>query len=247
MSTSEKAALRLDWCSYEAAKYAVEKWHYSRSMPAGKMTRIGVWEGDLFVGCVIFARGSNKFLGLPFGLSQMECVELVRVALARHQSPSSRVVAIACRMLKRQSPGLRLLLSFADTGQGHIGTLYQAAGWLYAGLGTVDPRSRPYLTPDGRVQHWRTVNGILAKCGHPHTLEAAIRLGFQSLAHIPKHRYLLPLDAEMRTRLTPLAKPYPKKPTTGRPRLESEAPGTPVGHEGAAMRPGGSVMEAGEG
>jgi hypothetical protein len=227
--------LRLDWCSYEAAKYAVEHWHYSRSMPAGKTSRLGVWEDGRYIGCVVFARGSNKWLGLPFGLSQTACVELVRVALSVHGTPTSRVVAVACRMLKQQSPGIRLLISFADMSQGHVGTLYQAAGWVYTGPGTEDVRSRPYRARDGSIQHWRTVAGVLASRGRPSTIAAAEAIGFVPLDKKPKHRYLMPLDAAMREQIRSLAKPYPR-----RPRLESEAPAHQAGDEGAAMRPVGS-------
>ena len=52
-----KVDLRVDWCSYEAAKYAVEHWHYSRSMPVGKLLTVGVWENGEFVGAVIYAWG----------------------------------------------------------------------------------------------------------------------------------------------------------------------------------------------
>ena len=72
--------LRLDWCSYEAAKYAVEHWHYSHSMPGGKSVKIGVWEDKQFVGCVIFAFGAQQNLGRAFGLTMYQCSELVRVA-----------------------------------------------------------------------------------------------------------------------------------------------------------------------
>jgi len=36
-------SLRLDWCSYEATKFACTNWHYSRSVPAGKLMKVGVW------------------------------------------------------------------------------------------------------------------------------------------------------------------------------------------------------------
>ncbi len=42
--------LHLDFCSHEAAKYAVMRWHYSRRMPKSKLVRIGVWEDEKFVG-----------------------------------------------------------------------------------------------------------------------------------------------------------------------------------------------------
>jgi hypothetical protein len=34
-----KIKLHLDWCSYKAAKYAVEHWHYSKSLAVGKMVK----------------------------------------------------------------------------------------------------------------------------------------------------------------------------------------------------------------
>ena len=49
IALSQKPELKLDWCSYQAAKYAVEHWHYSRSMPAGKAVRMGVWEEDEYI------------------------------------------------------------------------------------------------------------------------------------------------------------------------------------------------------
>jgi len=30
---SDKVELKLDWCSYEAAKFAVEHWHYNANPP----------------------------------------------------------------------------------------------------------------------------------------------------------------------------------------------------------------------
>ena len=48
--SSEKVELKLDWCSYEAAKYACEHWHYSKCMPVGKTVKIGVWENKKYIG-----------------------------------------------------------------------------------------------------------------------------------------------------------------------------------------------------
>jgi hypothetical protein len=72
--------LALDWCSFDAAKYAVEHWHYSHAMPAGKLAKVGVWEDGSFIGAVVFGRGANSHLGSPYGLSGLQCSELVRVA-----------------------------------------------------------------------------------------------------------------------------------------------------------------------
>ena len=56
---SSKPELLVDWCSAEAARYAVEHWHYSRRMPRFKLSKLGVWENNAFVGVVIFGQGAT--------------------------------------------------------------------------------------------------------------------------------------------------------------------------------------------
>jgi hypothetical protein len=56
-SQPNKPVLRLDWCSHAAAKYAVEHWHYSQTMPVGKLAKIGVWEDNKYIGAIIFGLG----------------------------------------------------------------------------------------------------------------------------------------------------------------------------------------------
>ncbi|NJL26887.1 MAG: hypothetical protein HC897_02890 [Thermoanaerobaculia bacterium] len=60
--------LKLDFCTHEAAKHAVLRWHYSRAMPSAKLVRIGVWEAKRFVGAILYGCGANRHLSRPFGL-----------------------------------------------------------------------------------------------------------------------------------------------------------------------------------
>ena len=128
-----KADLRIDWATHDAARYACEKWHYTKTMPVGKMVKVGVWEQQKFVGVILFAWGSNVNLGSPYGLLMEQCCELVRVALSKHHAPVSRMMTLALRFLRSQSPGLRLVVSFADPAEGHHGGIYQASNWIYSG------------------------------------------------------------------------------------------------------------------
>jgi len=192
-----KTDLRLDWCSYEAAKYAVEHWHYSRCMPVGKLVKIGVWEAGQFIGCVLFGRGANNHIGQPYGLTQNECCELVRVALSEHVSPVTRIVACALRFLRSQSPGIRLVVSYADPEQGHVGSIYQAGNWLYVGTSC----AQADVMYKGVKMHKRTA---VSKFG-----SAA---GMVSSAVFYKLKYLMPLDDAMRKQIEPLRQPYPKRP-----------------------------------
>lgn len=130
---SLRPELKIDWATAKAARYACENWHYSRSVPVGKCVRCGVWEGGTFVGVVMFAWGMNRNLGAPYRLKMTECCELVRIALDQHQWPVSKIMAVALRFLKKQSPGIRLVVSFADPEAGHHGGIYQATNWVYCG------------------------------------------------------------------------------------------------------------------
>lgn len=222
---SSKPPLKLDWCTQEAATYAVEKWHYSRRMPKSKLVKVGVWEGGRFVGCVIFGNGATPNLLKPYGLGRFEGCELVRVALTRHRTPVSRIVAVALRMLKAKFPRLRLVVSFADPDQGHVGTIYQAGGWVFAG------RSVPCreFVIRGRRWHPRALNA--SKPAHLSGTEAARAMdpNFQVVMGSAKLRYLMPLDAGMREQLKAVAKPYPKRATS----IAGDAPADQAGEGGS--------------
>lgn len=193
-------SLRLDWCSHEAAKYACKNWHYSGTIPMNKLVKVGVWEHARFIGVVIFSPGATPTLCKTYGLTQQECCELSRIALRAHKAPVSRIMAIALRMLKRENPGLRLVISFADTDKGHHGGVYQATNWIYVGCAV--PRLLPFL--HGRHVHERTVSAMV-KTGKVR------RADFDWRPAAPKHKYLMPLDDEMRRKLEPLRKLYPKR------------------------------------
>jgi len=191
-----KPVLKIDWATHEAAKYAVENWHYSESMPAGKLVKVGAWENGKFIGVVLFGRGANNNIGKPYGLEQTAACELVRIALTKHITPVSKIAAIAMRFLKANSPGLRLIISYADPLQGHHGGIYQAGNWIYCGKSS--PQAAVIF--QGKVMHKRTAQ---EKFGG---IE-----GMKKSAVTSKHKYLMPLDNEMRKRIMPLAKPYPKR------------------------------------
>jgi hypothetical protein len=218
-SQPDKPVLRLDWCSHEAAKYAVEHWHYSKSLPGGRNVFCGVWESGRYIGAVVFGIGSgNATNGTRYGLKRShEMAELVRVALAKHTAPVSRIVSIAIRFLAQQSPGIRLIISMADPAHGHVGKIYQAGNWIYTG--ETKPDVQYQLR--GKWVHHRTATSSGSAAGLP------------SRPLPGKHRYLMPLDAEMRERILPLAKPYPKRAGSN----TKDAPADQAGEGGSTPTP----------
>lgn len=204
---SDKTELRVDWCSHEAAKYAVMHWHYSKTMPMPPLLKIGVWEDGKFIGVVLFGRGNTPTLGRSYGLEMLEVCELVRVALASHIAPVSQIVAKTIKLLQVSNPGLRLIVSFADPAHQHNGAIYQAMNWTYTG------ESEPSWQwfHEGRWKHNREITS--GAFGGPRKVKDYAML--PKRLPLGKHRYLYPLDRAMRKQIAPLAQPYPKRELCG--------------------------------
>ena len=200
-----KADLRIDWATHSAAKYACENWHYSGCIPKSKLSKVGVWENSVFIGVVIYGCGATPNLGKPYDLEQNQCIELVRIALTSHITPVSRIAAISTKWMHKSNPNLRLIVSFADTSQGHHGGIYQAGNWVYSGQGA----AAKFYMIRGKLTHPRT----LGSAGLKQNIDGAMRRDRNaSVVIVPgKHRYLMPLDAAMRAQIQPLSKPYPKR------------------------------------
>lgn len=181
---------------------------------------IGVWEQDKYVGCVLFNRGANFNLSKPYGLTMLECSELCRVALNNHATPVTRILSVAFKFLRSRCPNLRLIVSFADPSQGHHGGIYQGGNWVYAGQ---TEQGREYFH-QGKWKHSREVEYGGFGSGGP-----KITKGLPKRVTVGKHRYLMPLDDDMRKRIEPLRKPYPKRAVS----IVADAPAIHAGEGGS--------------
>jgi len=203
----DKPNLKIDWASHDAAKYACENWHYSKSIPVPPLVKIGAWENGKFIGVVIFSRGASSNLMTPYGLKQDEGCELTRIALTKHKNTVSKIVKLALIFLKKNSPDLRLIVSFADPQYNHHGGVYQAGNWIYSGY---TASSMEYWHKGKRLHSrqvsekgWNIQQGQQRKTVKPSDCKIIKTLG--------KHRYLMPLDKAMNDKIKLLAKPYPKR------------------------------------
>ena len=204
--------LAIGWATHEATKYACTHWHYSKSVPVGKLIKVGAWEDGRFIGVVIFSRGATPRIGMPYNLTQLECCELTRVAMRPHKCFVSQVLAEAIKFLRKKCPEMKLIISYADIEQGHHGGIYQATNWIYEGK---TERARYFI-----------VNG---KKTHPKSLHSKYRRKYEDFEQsiewvrkhvdpnasvyydLGKHKYLFPLSKEMRKQIEPLKKEYPKR------------------------------------
>lgn len=203
--------LKVGWATFEATKYACTHWHYSKCVPVGKLIKVGAWEDDKFIGVVVFSRGANKSLGSPYNLKQTECCELTRVAMRPHKCFVSQVLAKAIKFLKMKCPEMKLIISYADIEQGHHGGIYQATNWIYEGK-SVESR---YFIVKGKKTHPKSLYSLYKnKYADFEQSVDWIRRYVDKTASVyydsGKHKYLFPLNKEMRKQVEHLAKEYPK-------------------------------------
>lgn len=201
-------------CSYQAAKWAVARWYHSPAMPSGKSVSFGAWEDEEFVGVVIYGSGANKDLVKPYGLTQFAGCELTRAAFNSHKAPITQIVAESLRLLRISNPDLRLIVTFVDPEQNHVGGVYQAGNWIYAGM---TQASEEYLVNGKR---WQGRSLRMHRQTHPQGgVEASNALEWAKKVLDPnacvvmgssKYRYLYPMDKGMRRKIEKLRLPYPR-------------------------------------
>lgn len=118
--------MRLTLANKEATKYACLYFHYAKRVPVGAISFNVYNDADEWCGCILYARGASPHIACPYGLAQGQVLELVRVALngKQGQGRTSQAVAMSLKMLKKHCPLCRLVVSFADCDQNHLGTIY---------------------------------------------------------------------------------------------------------------------------
>lgn len=111
--------------------------HYAHRMPSISYAYGLFFAGEL-VGCVTFGMPASHTLckGICGEEYKKNVLELNRLVLLRNiKNEASFLVASALKMLGRNL----VIVSYADTAQGHAGYVYQATNFLFTG--TTKPRT----------------------------------------------------------------------------------------------------------
>lgn len=132
--------MKLTRATLQAIKYACLHYHYSKSVPANPLGYNIYNDSGDWCGVVIFGMGATNNIGCPYNLPQGAVLELVRVALNGKQEQTSKAVSMSLKQLKKDVPQCRLVVSYADCDQHHLGTIYQATNWIYTGTNNKNSR-----------------------------------------------------------------------------------------------------------
>lgn len=193
--------MRLEIASPKAIRYALMNFHYAKRIPICQCSYSVFNEANEWCGVICYSIGANNGLGNPYGLSGGQCCELVRVALNGKQKNVSMVISKSIALLKKSNPLIELIVSFADSEQGHVGVIYQASNWLFCGESIP---ANEYLY-NGKRYHGRAFRKI-----HGSHLNF-MNKGLEIVIGSAKLRYAYPISKRMKLLFNTLSKPYPKK------------------------------------
>lgn len=199
--------MRLEKASLKAINYACKHFHYSKSVPANPCGYNVFNDAGEWCGVILYAVGANRSIASPYNLRQGQVIELVRVSLNGQQESTSKAVSISLRLIKKDCPLVKLIVSYADCDQDHKGIIYQATNWYYEGLFNAGTRSA--FIVKGIKRHPKSIHSL----GVKQTLsEIRKHLDPDATDFITKgkHKYIYPIDKSMIELCKSRAKPYPK-------------------------------------
>jgi hypothetical protein len=189
--------MRLEKASYKAIKYACLNFHYAKAIPINTFGYSVFNDNNEWCGVALFGTGASPQIGKQYNLSQGQVIEFVRMALNGKQYKTSKVLGKSIKLIKKDLPLVKLIVSYADQEQGHNGIIYQATNWYYLG----EVKSPPII--EGK--HNKSMGGSIGA--------ARKILGREPNVYLPKpkHKYLYPLDKSLIPLCKSLSKPYPKQ------------------------------------
>jgi hypothetical protein len=185
------------------ANLFVKHWHYSGSVMQSSSLHLGAFLDDRLHGVMQFGSCIDKRKIQPMveGTHWNGFLELNRMAFDDHlpKNSESRALSVAFRLIKKNYPHIKWVISFADACQCGDGTIYRASGFDLIG---VKKNKTMMRLPDGTIVADKTLNSNAVHTAHWWRKRGATELpGFQI-------RYIYFIDKSMRSKLTVPILPY---------------------------------------
>lgn len=194
---------------------AIVTGHYSGVMPDATQEAFGAYHNEKLVAAVAYGPGGNSktFNAVIEGCNSSNARELIRLWV-HPDAPQNTASFVVSRSLKMLPASVMLVVSFADSGQGHAGYVYQALNFYYLGMSNEGIR---YVDKTGTEVTARLANVYRMrnpdKFGDKSLQDIRQELGWMPVKSHAKHRYCLGVGPRKRLinkQLAEMAMAYPK-------------------------------------
>lgn len=202
--------MRITPATPKAIRHACLKFHYAKAVPSVQYAYNVYNDVDEWCGVICYGSGATVGIAEPFGMNQGEVLELVRVALNGKQGHgnTSKAVAMTLKQLHKDAELVRVVVSYADMDENHIGTIYQATNWLFLGR-KGEGRLAAFIV-NGRKKHCRSV-GSMGVRQNIDEVRAKIDPNAEEFRTAGKRKYAYPMDRRARKLLESMSFPYEKR------------------------------------
>lgn len=116
----------------------VRKHHYSGKVVNNSKVHFGAFLDGNLHGVLSYGSSTDKskIIGLVEGTGWNEFMELNRMAFDEYlpRNSESRCIAMSIRLIKKNAPNIKWIISFADGCQCGDGTIYRASGFVLTGI-----------------------------------------------------------------------------------------------------------------
>jgi len=179
------------------------------------------------IGCIIYGYPVGRSASRAFSeeLKSDQILELTRLYIddGYGSNIESYVLGQSFKWLKENDKDIKVLLSYADNGQEHLGSIYQATNWIYQGLNT-DMNLMPNwsISIQENPYKWIHSRTVFSKWGSHNIEHLKTEIGkdgyknFWRMQESGKHRYFQVLGQDKTEKKALLKtmkyppKPYPK-------------------------------------
>ena len=194
---------------------AIVTGHYSGVMPDATQEAFAAYWNEVVIAAVAYGPGGNSktFGAVVEGYDSSNARELIRLWV-HPDAPKNTASFVVSRSLKMLPEKVGLVVSFADSGQGHAGYVYQSLNFYYCGMSGEGVR---YVDSSGVEVTARLANVYRMrnpdKFAEMSLAEIRQALGWQPVKSHAKHRYCIGVGKQKKavTRaLEAKSLPYPK-------------------------------------
>jgi len=150
----------------------------------------GAFLNDKLIACATIGSITRNEIATSRGFEPGQVRELARFCIHpdfHKKNFGSWFLSAIVSRFRKKNPDIAMLISFADTTQGHVGTIYKAANWDYDGDTGI---SYHYEESDGSIIHKKTIYDRARRDTMSET-EYVITHNLIKVVEAPKRRYIL--------------------------------------------------------
>jgi hypothetical protein len=137
---------------------AYRRWHYLGDTQFLSQINFGAYFEGQLQGSISYGPPNAKYLkGFWTPETQNDWWEIKRLAMSDlcPRNSESRFIAVTLRLIKKTHL-VRGVITYADDGQGHVGTIYRASG--FTAMGLTAQKTDFYI--DGKIKQRGRVSGL---------------------------------------------------------------------------------------